>query len=338
MDEDRFIQKGAASLNLQSDTARKDFYFLLLPKLTMLAFSSAVEPLRIANQVTKRELYRWFTLTEDGKPVKCSNGVTITPDSSLIDTPSAATVFVCSGVEPIKAASDSGLSWLRKHYKHGGSLGGICTGSFALARAGLLSNRKFTLHWENQPGFVEHFPELVPTQNLYERDGRILTCGGGSAATDMMLDMIEADHGRDLAIIVADMCIHKRSSDRRAPQKSAFSVAIGTRNQRLLNAMQVMSETVEDPMGMTELCETLDISRRQLERLFKRYVNQSPTQFYYDLRVSRAHALLNETNMSVTQIAMATGFNSTTHLARQFKSKFGVSPHVFRKGWSSDED
>ncbi len=336
VDKDRFIQKGAASLSLSPKIGRRDFYFILQPKLTMLAFSAAVEPLRIANQLTKQELYRWYTMTADGAPIVCSNGVKITPDMALEPIDKNATAFVCSGVEPMSATTPVVLNWLRRHSRQGTTLGGICTGAFSLAQAGVVGSRSFTLHWENHPSFSENFPDLLPTRNLYEIDGRLITCGGGSAATDMMLDIIENDHGREIALVVADMCIHKRTSDRKAPQKSSLSVAIGSRNQRLIHAIQVMTETVEDPLALLELCKVLDISRRQLERLFKKYTGQSPTQFYYSLRLERVHALLNETDMTITQIAIATGFNSTSHLARQFRSKYGVSPNTFRKGWSTN--
>ena len=168
----------------------------------------------------------------------------------------------------------------------------------------------------------------------YENDGQLITCSGGNAATDMMLALIEEDHGSELALVVADMCIHKRSNDRQAPQRSSLSVMVGTRNPKLLHAIQLMQQTVEDPMPLLELCATLDISRRQLERLFKKYTAQSPTQFYYTLKLERAHALLSETDMSITQITAATGFNSTSHLARQFKSKYGFAPRDMRKGWA----
>jgi transcriptional regulator GlxA family with amidase domain len=335
MVSESFIPKGAASFKIKYDGPPKDFYFILLPKMTLLAFSAAVEPLRVANQVTKKELYRWFTLSDDGLPVTCSNLVTITPDMALQPLPKEASYFVCAGVEPATAASEKTLNWLNRQRAFGSTVGGICSGAFALAKAGLLKNRKFTLHWENQPAFSEHFPGLEPTPNLYENDDGLLTCGGGNAATDMMLDLIEADHGKDLAIIVADMCIHSRSHNQSAPQKSAYSVALGSRNQRLINAMQYMEDNLEEPVDISELADHVQTSRRQLERLFKKYVLMTPNQFYFDLRVSRAHALLNETNLPVTEIAMATGFNSTAQLAKRFKAKYGTSPQAFRKGWDS---
>ncbi len=255
------------------------------------------------------------------------------PDTELEHVKGNATIFVCSGVEPMFTADKQVINWMRKQHRMGSKFGGICTGAYALARAGIIGSSKFTLHWENQPGFIETFPELLPTQSLFEIEKNLITCGGGSAATDMMLYLIEESLGREVAIVVADMCIHKRASGQKAPQKSSLSVALGSRNLHLISAIQVMTETVEEPLPLVKICEILKISRRQLERLFKRYTQQSPIQFYYSLRLEKAHALLVETNMSITEIATATGFNSASHLSRQFKAKYNISPTSFRKGW-----
>lgn len=334
MDPRNFVPKGAASYRIDYDGPAKEIYFLLLPKLTMLAFSAAVEPLRIANQVTNKELYRWFLITEDGNPVSCSNGVEIKPDFALHNLPRSSRLFVCSGIEPAESTNPKVLLWIRRQRTFGCNLGGICTGAFALAKAGVLSGRRFTLHWENHPAFIEHFDDLEPSSNLYEIDNELMTCGGGNAATDMMLDTIESDFGNDLAIIVSDMCIHFRSNNSKTLQKSAFSVALGSRNQFLINAMQIMQENLEEPLDISEIAEAVQISRRQLERLFQKYVETSPVQFYIELRVSRAYALLSETEMAVAEIAAATGFSSATQLTARFKKRYGKAPTSFRRGWS----
>ncbi len=338
MTERSFVPKGAANFRVDYDGPPRDFYFLLLPKLTMLAFSSAVEPLRVANQVTNRELYRWFVMTEDGNPVRCSNGIMITPDTALKNLPKSATAFVCSGIEPVDSTSPRITAWLSRQRAFGCQAGGICTGAFALAQAGLLEGRVFTLHWENRPAFVESFIGLEPTGNLYEDDCGLMTCGGGSAATDMMLAMIEKDHGKDLAVVVADMCIHFRSDSRKSLQKSAYSVALSSRNQHLITAMQFINENLENPVEIDDVAAQADISRRQLERLFKKYVGVSPAQFYIDQRISRAHALLNETALSVNEIAVATGFSSSSQLSLRFRKRFGKSPGAFRKSWAEQTD
>ena len=134
---------------------------------------------------------------------------------ALKSPPQGATSFICSGVEPLSAAGPETINWLRRENRMGATLGGICTGAFALAQSGIIGDRSFTVHWENQPSFIESFQNYLPTQNLYEKDRRLITCGGGSASTDMMLDLIETDHGREIAIVISDMCIHKRASERR---------------------------------------------------------------------------------------------------------------------------
>ena len=172
---------------------------MMLPKMTMLAFSAAVEPLRIANQLTGKCLYRWYLLSEDGRPVRCSNAVSIVVDGGLTETKTGDTVFVCSGVDGYLAASQRTISWLRDQARHGRTIGGVCTGAFTLARAGLLQDKRFTLHWENQPAFEEIFPNLPITNQLYCRDGQVITCGGGNAGIDLLVSLIEEHHGSGLA-------------------------------------------------------------------------------------------------------------------------------------------
>ncbi|MBU3261194.1 GlxA family transcriptional regulator [Roseovarius sp. PS-C2] len=330
-----FVPRGAASFSVAYDGPPRDVYFLLLPKLTLLAFTSALEPLRVANQVAGRELYRWYVMSEEGGPVTCSCGVHITPDSGLTDVPRDALAFVCAGIEPASTASRRATQWIRRQRTFGCRVGGICTGAFSLAQAGLLEGRRFTLHWENQPAFVEKFMDLEPTGALYEIDGPLVTCGGGSAATDMMLDLIERDHGADLATIVADMCLHVRSNLQDRKQKSAFSFALSSRNTHLIAAMHMMNDNLDTPLPIDELSLRVGISRRQLERLFTTHVGSTPAQFYIDLRISRAHALLNETDLGVAEIAAATGFNSTSQMATRFRKRFGKSPRSYRKKWST---
>jgi transcriptional regulator GlxA family with amidase domain len=328
-----FVPKGVTNLVVDFDGTTKDFYFLLLPNTTMLAFSAAVDPLRVTNQVSGRELYRWYVLSEDGAPVRCSNGIRIVADGPLKDIPKSATLFVIAGTEPNAAVSNRVVQWIRRQRTFGCKLGGICTGAFALAKAGLLENRRFTLHWENQQTFRETFMGLEPTGNLYESDGQIVTCGGGTAATDMILESIERDHGKDLATVVADMCIHTRSNDRRAPQVSAYSVALNVRNAKLTRAILYMGDNIEDPVDMPEIANHVQLSRRQLERLFAKYLGKTPMRLYLEMRLARAHALLNETQMSVSEIAVASGFGTVTQLAAAFKKKYGMTPSGYRKSW-----
>ncbi|KRS14745.1 AraC family transcriptional regulator [Roseovarius atlanticus] len=335
MERKSFVPRGAASLRVEYDGPPQDYHFLLLPRLTLLAFTSAIEPLRVANQVAGKELYRWFVSTIDGEAVSCSCGVTITPDTQAHDLSRSDKAFVCAGIAPLETALPRAVTWVNRQWAHGIQVGGICTGAFALARAGRLTDRRFTLHWENQPAFRETFPGLEPTGHLYEEDGGLFTCGGGSAATDMMLEIIERDHGPALAAIVADMCLHRRAGNRSAPQRPAYAAALGSHNPQLIAATDLMAAHIEDPLDISEVAADVGLSRRQLERHFTRYLAATPAQYYLDLRIARAHALLNETRLSIGQIAAATGFASASQLAGRFRKRYGTTPQAYRRGTTS---
>ncbi len=151
---------------------------------------------------------------------------------------------------------------------------------------------------------------------------------------DMMLDVVEHDHGKELALYVSDMCIYARTPHRDAPQRTAVSAALGSRNPALISALTHMQQNLDNDLGLAELSKAARISHRQLERLFKRYLGQSPMQYLTDLRLSRAHALLNETNLVIAEIAAATGFSSTAQLAKKFKAKYGITPHAYQRAWA----
>lgn len=328
-DPARFVPAGAAFFKINTTPETRDFYFILLPRMTMLAFSSAVEPLRLANQLTGQCLYRWFLLSEDGQPVQCSNSVTLAVDSALTNVHRHDAVIVCSGLDGLQAAQPKTLDFLRQHNRRGGLVGGICTGAYTLARAGLLTDKNFTLHWDNQPAFTEHFPDLPVSPHLFESDRNIITCGGGAAGTDMMLAAIETDHGPGLSHRVADMCVHgvKRQAD--VDQQSSIAAAIKSRNPRLVRLVRQMHDHIEDPLSLVEMTELEGISKRQMERLFQRYLGTSPSHYYKNIRVDHGRKMIVETNLSITEIAFACGFSNQLLFSRAYKLRFGENPSAF---------
>jgi len=327
MQDRSFVPRGAASLKIAYDGPPRDYHFLLLPKLTLLAFTSALEPLRVANQVTGKELYRWYVMTEDDATVTCSCGVTITPDTPLRDVPRGGAAFVCGGIEPNESTSRRAVGWVSRQRAFGARVGGICTGAFALARAGLLEGRRFTLHWENQPGFVETFPGLVPKRSRVVVDGDLLTCSGGSAATEMMLKIIEDDHGEDFAIAVSDMCLNSSSGDIEREQRSSIAKAISSRNPKLLHILREMYANIEEPLSLEDLARNANVSRRQMERLFTNALEETPAATYRNIKLDKARALFSETDMTVIEVAIATGFTSPSILSRSYKARFGETPY-----------
>ena len=325
-DLDRFVNKGSASLRLSSPGKSRDVYFLVLPKMTMLAFSSALEPLRIANQLTGQCLYRWFLFSEDGKPVRCSNGVSIGVDGPIRDIERDDIAFVCSGIEGNLAASSKAVAWVRRQARHGRIVGGLCTGAFSLARAGLLDGRRFTLHWENQPAFREMFPGLPFVDELYCKDGDILTCGGGNAAIDLIVSLIEDHHGQHLAAMVADMCLHGAQRPGSKNQRVSISALIGLRHPILVDVLEAMQSQLVDGFDIEEFCTTHGISRRQVERLFRKHLGTTPLRQFRDLRLDYAHSLMAETDLSVSEIAAASGFEWQGTFSRAYRTRFGAMP------------
>ncbi|UXX83302.1 GlxA family transcriptional regulator [Roseovarius pelagicus] len=333
MSQSDYIAKGSASFTIPKVDTPRDFDFVLLPKLTMLALSAAIEPLRVANQISQQELYRWRTMTTDGAPIRCSNNLQLVPDGPIANAARGTRVFVCAGVEPSETMNARLVQWTARQAAHGVAVGAICTGAFTLAKAGLLRGRTFTLHWENQPAFLETFPDLLPSPNLFEIDGDLMTAAGGSASTDLMLNVIEDDFGPEFALVVSDMCLHGRSHSEHAPQKTAQSAILGSRNKNLIAAIRIMQTHLEEPLTVERIAKEIGISRRQLERSFAEHARQSPRQYYADLRLSRGYALLSETDLPISEIAAATGFGDTSAFARVFRGKFDISPSKFRKRW-----
>lgn len=324
-----FVAKGVAHVGLARAGEPLHVSFVLLPKFTMLAFSAAVEPLRMANQLTGQELFRWQVLSEDGKPVACSNGLMVVAGGAWGGTSPEGMVFVCSGVEPEGKASAALADWLRGLWRRGRVVGGLCTGAYALARAGILKGNRFTLHWENIEGFAESHPGLVPSRQVFTIEERVMTSAGGVASADLMLQIIHDRHGARLSQEVMNMCLLTQRRNPEDHQTASLAARLGTRNAKLLQAAAFLEARIEEEFDLDTCAEHLGLSRRQVERLFNRYLGTTPVRYMNDLRLQRGRALLGETDMKVTEVAAACGYASTSHFSKSFRRKYGVSPYRF---------
>lgn len=314
----------------QTGAGPQRFAFVLVPNYSILAFTSALEPLRAANRLTGRQLYTWSLLSGDGEPVRASSRVGVLVDAALDDSQRFDTVLVCAGLgaEGYRDARLEG--WLRRLARQGCRIGAVSTGAYILARAGLLQSVRCTIHWENLPAFEEEFPELEATSELFEIDGQRMTCSGGTAALDMMLSVIGLDHGRDLATRVAEQFIHERIRSREEKQRMALRARLGVSHPKLLRVVQIMEEHIEDPLPRSDLARMAGLSTRQLERLFRRYLGRTPTRHYLELRLDRARLLLAQTSMSVLEVATACGFVSASHFSKCYREFFDRSPREER--------
>jgi AraC family transcriptional regulator, glycine betaine-responsive activator len=304
--------------------------FLLLPHFSMIAFASAVESLRLANRTSGRALYAWSLITRDGQPVKASNGIAIPPDASMESAPAFEMLMVCSGIGGHLYNDKTVFSWLRRLDRKGINIGALCTGSHVLARAGLLEGYRCTIHWENITGFIEEFPGIEITNELFEIDRNRFTCSGGTAALDMMLNLIGRQHGHELAAAVSEQFIHERIRDEHDHQRMALTARLGVRHPKLIQVIKLMEQHLEEPLDRAALAQRVRLSTRQLERLFGKYLGRSPARYYLELRLNRARLLLLQTNMSVIDVALACGFVSASHFSKCYRDFFGKTPRKER--------
>jgi AraC family transcriptional regulator, glycine betaine-responsive activator len=303
---------------------------VLVPNFSMIAFTSAIEPLRLANRCLGKDRYKWQILSTDGQPVRASNGVKIAVDAAVTSAKELQLVLVCAGLDVETQDHTALIKHLRRFLSFGTAIGAVCTGTFVLAKGGLLDGYQCTIHWENHTGLVAAFPDLNVTQELFEIDRNRLTCAGGTAAIDMMLSMVTRDHGIETAMSVTDQLIHHRMRDATERQRMELRTANGVAHPRILSVIQRMEETIETPVSCVALARDVSISVRQLERLFMRSFSVSPTRYYLRLRLDHARRLLRQTNMPVISVALACGFISASHFSKSYHAHFGCAPSADR--------
>ncbi|MBP0595885.1 GlxA family transcriptional regulator [Paraburkholderia sp. LEh10] len=304
----------------------EDISFLLLPGFSAIGSMSAIEPLRVANRF-REDLYRWHILSVDGAPVAASNGISINAEAAFGDVAHTQTLFVVAGFDPLACYSRALGDWLKRLDRAHATLGGIDTGAFVLAEAGVLrAADRVTLHWEALSAFRERYPGVEASEELFEIGPRRITCAGGTASIDMMLDLIARSHGAALASSISGQFVLSRIRQRSDHQRMEIAARYGVHNPKLIQVISVMEQNMEEPLAPADLAQEIGVTRRQLERLFCSSLKDTPTHFYLQLRLDRARELLQQTDMSITAICVACGFESPSHFSRTYRARFGASP------------
>jgi transcriptional regulator GlxA family with amidase domain len=306
------------------------FGFLLVPGLSMMSLASAVEPLRSLNRLLGREAYTWRLASLDGMPVQASNGIPFQAeraDSVLAD---ADYFFVCGGLRIQLPDERRYLAVLRQAVRRGIAVGSLSTGTYLLARAGLISGYRCTIHWENRPAFQEEFPEINCTGKIYEIDRDRLTCSGGTAAMDMMLHLIADKHGAELSRGVANQFHHEHIRDEREEQRGGRRESLAHLPPKLRIAIDIMGKQIEEPLSLPTIARRAKVSPRQLERLFLTYIQVTPLRYYMQLRIDHARELLLYSDRPIIEIAVSVGFTSTSHFAGWYRRIYGVRPSDVR--------
>jgi transcriptional regulator GlxA family with amidase domain len=306
---------------------QRRFVFVLMADFTLLSFAGAIEALRIANRASGRALYTWSLVSEDGLPVTCSNGVVFNVDGPLGEVGRDDTVLLCGGIDIQQATTKKLLNWLRRESRRGPAFGGLCTAAYTMAVAGLLDGKKATIHWENHDSFAEAFEEVNLTKSVFVVDGNRMSTAGGTASVDMMLKLIADQQGEDLASEVADQMIYSSIRTDQDTQRLSVPTRIGVRHPKLSAVIQIMEQNLEEPISPATLAKDVGLSTRQLERLFRRYLNRSPKRYYMELRLSKARNLLMQTDMSVINVALACGFASPSHFSKCYRAHYNTTPY-----------
>lgn len=302
------------------------FIFALVNDFSHLAFACAVEPLRIANLVSEEPLYSWSFTAENGETATCSNGSVTLVHHDFGNLPRYDRLFVLSGIHMKNNVTPAMLAMLRRERARGGTIGALCSGAWVLAEAGMLDERRAAIHWEYHDSFTEAFPDVHLMRNIFVADAHHVTASGGTATADLMLHLIEQDHGRNLADAVADQMVYTAAREASAAQRVSLQSRKGMRNAHLSKAIERMQGALEEPVSPSVIAREIGISTRQLERLFGKFLNTSPKKYYMELRLERARNLLIQTEASVMDVALACGFESSGHFSRVYRGFFGVSP------------
>jgi len=303
------------------------FVFVLMENFTLLSFSSALDALRIANRMSGKTLYEWTFIGENEGVVSCSAGTQFKLDNPLIELHRDNTVLLCGGTSIQEVTTKKLIGWLRREARRGLTIGGLCTAAYPMAKAGLLVGKKATIHWENQDSFAEEFLEVELTKTVFVCDGNRYTTAGGTSSIDLLLKIIADEHGEELANAVADQMIYSSIRTDQDTQRLSVPTRIGVRHPKLSKVIQMMEINIEEPISPSILAKDVGMSTRQLERLFRRYLDRSPKRYYMELRLQKARNLLMQTDMSVINVALACGFASPSHFSKCYRAHYDTTPY-----------
>ncbi|MEM8987792.1 MAG: GlxA family transcriptional regulator [Pseudomonadota bacterium] len=316
---------------MSSSADTRLFAFVLIPSFSLLALASAMDGLRAANYAIGQTVYRWRVhapqageITQHascGMPVGCLG---------LDEAEDADVIVLCGGDQSHEFSNKKLSDFLRARLRRGASVGALSEASFILAEAGLFDGRRSTIHWKCQHAYRERFPNLDIRSSLFEIDGPVFSCVGGTSALDLILRMIMTDHGAHVASAVAENYHHDTIRGQEQAQKLSSILKYAGDSPALVNALFLMESNIETPLTVAELCRRSDIAHRRLDRLFQRYIGASPNVYYRKVRLERAAQLLSQTTMPIAAIATACGFASSSHLAKHFKMVYGSPPKNYR--------
>lgn len=327
----------------EGNTGPHHFSIVLLPDFSLLTLTALIEALHAANRLEGRDMFRWSLHSGEGQAVMSSGGFALSAPRGVHDVDLRAAIVLCGGPAPAARPAAAVDCWLRRAARQAPMLIGLEGAVWLMARCGLLDQRKAAVHWELVDGFRETFADVEVSAQLFEADRGRMTCAGGAAVIDMAIALIAKVSGPEIARGVAEHLIHGRVRPGDEQQVSAILRYSG-KNSFLVRTIEIMEENLEFPLDLEAIARRAGCSRRQIERVFHRFVGISPAAFYRNLRLDRGRRLLAETRLSCIEIALACGFRSQGTFCRSYQQRFGATPFMDRGrsktrmpfGWNQD--
>lgn len=298
----------------------------------MIAFTHALEVLRVANYVDRTEHYRWTVYSIDGHPVEASNGIAMRPTQALdVSGPLPDVMIVCGGTrirEMVDARTRCALSALADRRI---MMGALCSGAYALMAAGLLDQYRCAAHWADLYALRSEFPDVEITNELFVIDRDRITCTGGIAPMDMMLTLMSKDIGPHLVVDVSKHLVVNRLRGANERQSIPVRARLESARDELVEAVKLMEANVEEPLSFAEIARLVGLSERQLQRLFKQFLNASPRDYYRRVRLGHARDLLRRGSDFVGDVSARCGFPSACSFSKAYRREFGHAPIVERR-------
>jgi transcriptional regulator GlxA family with amidase domain len=296
----------------------------------MMSYAALAEPMRAANLLARRTLYEMINIGTSDAPVASSGAAVVLPQARVGDDLALDYLFVVAGGDPTGYANRPVMNWLARLAREGVPLGGVSGGPIILARAGVMGGRRMTVHWEHANALAEISPHLMIERTLYVIDRDRVTCAGGTAPMDLMHALITQHHGGAFARLVSDWFMHTEIRPSAGPQRAGLVERVGSTNAAILDAVEAMEAHVAEPLTLDRLAGTAGLSSRQLNRLFTEKLGRPTMRYYRELRLQKAQSLLRNSPLTLTEIALATGFASSSHFSRAYAAQFGQPPSAYR--------
>lgn len=309
----------------------RTFAVLVLPRFSAMTLAAVMEPLRVANRLSGRPLFAWTLLGEDGAEVPSSSFLRVRPDAALAGAGAFDALIVVASYEAERHASPRVLRFIRAAARAGATIGGMETAAYVLAAAGVLDGHRATTHWEDVSDLAERYPAVTVVPDRFVIDRERLTSGGALPTLDLMLDLLQRDHGPSLALGVASAFIYEREHRGADPQPMRALGRLAYQDPKLAHAIRLMERNIETPLSIAALADAASLTPRDLHRRFRALLGTTPSGHYAELRLFLARRLLEHTDHPVSRVALMTGFASGSAFARAFRGRYGAPPGRVRR-------